>query len=347
MNSNIKSQKRGIINIIFLIFMVAATMYFILKDNEILPLINVMKQVNLGFVVVAVFMMLIYIFCESVNTYFVMNVLECNISLLKCIKYIFVNIYFCSITPSASGGQPFQIFYMQRDNINVSYSSLTVLIVAAIYKLVLLCYVAFILFFNRTLTMQSIGSLKILLIYGIIVNAVLILINIITIFNKKLVSTAVYYISSIMKRLRIVKKADSFIEKANILIDEYVEGGKIVKKNPYLIIKVFIFTFLQITAMFMVPYCIYKAFGLSGIGIIYMISLQAILTISVSSLPLPGAVGPTESGFLVMFKSIFGGKLIIPAMLLSRGISFYLLLVTSGIITFLMNFKTKCQTIDK
>ena len=84
-------------------------------------------------------------------------------------------------------------------------------------------------------------------------------------------------------------------------------------------------TTVQIVALHSVPFWIYKAFGLSGYSLGTVVMLQAVLYISVSALPLPGAVGVSESGFMVIYKTLFPVQILSSAMLVSRGISFYLL----------------------
>ena len=49
-------------------------------------------------------------------------------------------------------------------------------------------------------------------------------------------------------------------------------------------------------------------------------------------LPLPGGMGISESLYLVMFAPIFGESLL-PAMLLSRGISYYAQMLISAVMT--------------
>ena len=53
--------------------------------------------------------------------------------------------------------------------------------------------------------------------------------------------------------------------------------------------------------------------------------LQAVISVAVDMLPLPGGVGVSEGLFMTMFEPVFGEKLL-PGMLLSRGISYYALL---------------------
>ena len=61
-----------------------------------------------------------------------------------------------------------------------------------------------------------------------------------------------------------------------------------------------------------------------------MAALQAMVSLSVGALPLPGAVGVGEGGFLAAFRMLFPSQLLGGAMLLSRGISFYLFVLLTG-----------------
>ena len=77
---------------------------------------------------------------------------------------------------------------------------------------------------------------------------------------------------------------------------------------------------------------VYKAFGLSGYNYIQIFMMQAVLYTTVSSLPLPGAIGVSETIFLKIFEPAFGKRLVSGAMLLSRGITFYLFVIVSLIV---------------
>ena len=96
--------------------------------------------------------------------------------------------------------------------------------------------------------------------------------------------------------------------------------------------KMFLTSLLQLTAYHSVPFWVYLAFGLSGQSAIAVVGLQAVLFLSVSSLPLPGAVGLTEGGFLLLYQTVFPAAILPSAMLLSRTVSFYLILLCCGLV---------------
>ena len=77
----------------------------------------------------------------------------------------------------------------------------------------------------------------------------------------------------------------------------------------------------------------YQAFGLSGQSAVSMVLLYAMISVAVDMLPLPGGMGISETLFLAIFEPIFGPELVLPGMIVCRGISYYTQLLISGIMT--------------
>lgn len=60
--------------------------------------------------------------------------------------------------------------------------------------------------------------------------------------------------------------------------------------------------------------------------------LQAVISVSVDMLPLPGGMGISETLFLTIFTPVFGA-LLLPGMVLSRGLGYYGELLISALFT--------------
>ena len=60
-----------------------------------------------------------------------------DVTLPGCIRYSFVGYFYSGITPSATGGQPAQLYEMCKDGNNASDSTVVLMVVALFYKLVL------------------------------------------------------------------------------------------------------------------------------------------------------------------------------------------------------------------
>lgn len=69
-----------------------------------------------------------------------------------------------------------------------------------------------------------------------------------------------------------------------------------------------------------------------------IIILQGTISVAVGMLPLPGGMGISEQLFLRIFLPVFGSQLLLPGMLLSRGLGYYTELILSALLTIVANF---------
>jgi uncharacterized membrane protein YbhN (UPF0104 family) len=113
-----------------------------------------------------------------------------------------------------------------------------------------------------------------------------------------------------------------------------------MKQNPSIFLKTILTTIVQMLAFYSVIYFVCLALGLNNVSWIGLLSLQAVFSVGLSFLPVPGVVGLTEYGFLTVFSSLFTGDILTTVLVISRTLSFYFLLIVSGLyvgLTFLIN----------
>ena len=96
--------------------------------------------------------------------------------------------------------------------------------------------------------------------------------------------------------------------------------------------------------MFSVVWFTYLAFGLSGESAVTVVLLQAMISVAVDMLPLPGGMGISETLFTAFFTPVFGPELVLPGMIVCRGISYYTQLLISGIMTGVAQFVFRAKS---
>ena len=133
-------------------------------------------------------------------------------------------------------------------------------------------------------------------------------------------------------RLHLVKKKDGRLKKLEDSMDTYRNTAAYLKNNPFVIVKVIGITFIQRMELFAVTWFVYQAFGLHGTGFWEILFLQAVISVSVDMLPLPGGMGISETLFLNIFSPVLGG-LLLPGMVLSRELGYYGELLISAAFT--------------
>ena len=122
------STKTLIRNFMLFIALILLTLWVILKDQSITAITDVLKNVKLTYVYIGIGCMAIYLFLEGINLRRTLRALNEKVSIMQAFKYSLIGFFFSSITPAASGGQPMQIYYMHKDKIAVSNSTLALLI---------------------------------------------------------------------------------------------------------------------------------------------------------------------------------------------------------------------------
>lgn len=332
-NEKKKNFLKKVFNILFFIGIAVLTFWLIFKNNDINKIIFNLSKAKKNYLLLAIFAMFVYIFCEGLNIYRILKNLKDDVSLFQTFKYSLVGFFFSSITPSSTGGQPMQLYFMNKDKLSISHSTLSLLIQLLSFQFMTLVLALIGFAFNYDLLLNKIGNIKYLMFLGITINVIIQTFLIIMIFSKKLGLKLINGICNLLDKMHI-KSASSIKKKSIAQLDEYHECAIYLKNNKIMISKIFLTTLLQLSLYHSVPYFVFKAFGLQGYSIFTFIFLQAVLYISVASLPLPGAMGASEGSFMIIFKLLFPTALLGSAMLISRGISFYLFVIISAILIF-------------
>lgn len=334
----IQSKKNQIIGILIMVAIMGVTTYFIFRKESLSNVIESILSVNPIYIVIGIAMMVVYIMFEGINIWIVLKALGLRTTLRNALGYGFVGFYFSSITPSASGGQPAQVYFMKRDNIPMTKSSLALLVVLFAHQFVIVACAVFGMFVLPKFHHEHIQTNTLLLIYGFLTNGVILLGIFMLIVRPRYVSKIMRFVADLIYKLKIIKNKERLTLKLETSIKNYRDGAVYIRENPRVTIKVVLLTFVQIFFMFAIPYVIYVGFKIRGSSLSDMLFTQTVLNIEVSSLPLPGAVGATESVFLDMFKHFYK-DLVVPGMLLTRISNFYSVLVISGVISFIMYIK--------
>lgn len=348
MNQNM-SAKKIILNGVIFFTIIIITFKVLFHNQDLSQIIRLLKQVDLKFAGIGVLCGVIFVSCEAINIGRALQLFGYKTSKKNCIKYAAAGFFFSSITPSSTGGQPMQLCYMYKDEIKIAHGSLALLLELACYQFVTVMFAIIAYSYNFNFFKKMNGTIQFFLFFGIGINVIILFLVLSSIFSKR-ISNAMF---RILKAL-IQKFKFHHGEKKTLVLEqqfkEYQESAIYIKENKVLIFKMCLTTLIQILAIHSIPYCVYLALGQEGFSYLTVLSLQAVLHITVAALPLPGAVGVSESGFMILYQLLYTKRMIGSALLLSRGISFYLLLIFCGVlllIHYMISIKKEKSTKEK
>ena len=318
---------------ILLLALIALTFYLLLRNQPVSQLLDVLGRVKPGYVVLGLGLMFVFVGCEAMCSKLILGRLGHSLPYRRCLSFSFVGFYVSSITPSATGGQPAQIYYMSKSGVPAAHGALNMMMIAVCYQVTTLLYAAAAAIAMPGILSAMGAGMGLLLLYGGLVMLALTAGMLCFMFLPNAARRLMNGLLNLGVRLRVVRNRAA--------AEEYRSGAAYFRQNAGLAPALLGLNAVQLTALFLVPFVVYKAFGLSGHGVLELVGAQALLTLATSSLPLPGAVGATEGGFVTLFTLFFGASLVTPAVLVSRGISFYAFLLLSGLVTLGVHFAAK------
>ncbi len=320
-----KERKKIVFNVVFFISLIALTYYIIFKDYSINDIINNLKNLNRTYLLISILFMSLYLVVEALNIKVILNSFKEKISLFKMVLYSFVCFLFSAITPGGSGGQPVTIYYMSKEKIKVSHSTLGYLIQLFGYNIS-----SFILGIISAILNPQIFESKLLILF--IVGSLFLLIpislTVVGIFSKSLLKKIIDLLVIILELLKL-KNIESIKTKIYDELKVFNDSSNYIKTHKLEFSKSLVLSFIQITINYSIPYFIFKSFGLSGYSIVFFIQLQAILHNAAISIPLPGAVGITETVFLLVYSNVYPAYLLHSSLIVNRIVTFYLYVVLS------------------
>ena len=143
-----KNTKKMIRSLILFVLLIIITFTVILKNANLMDIVNAVQNVKIEFIIIAIIAMGLYFVCDAINIGRTLKTLNEKSSFWRNLKYSLIGFFFSSITPAASGGQPMQVYYMHKDHIKVANSTLSLLINLTCMQVVTISLALVSLFFN-------------------------------------------------------------------------------------------------------------------------------------------------------------------------------------------------------
>ena len=327
-----KSRKKIIFNGVFLAVVFALTIYGVFHGEDLSSMMDAIHRADKRWLIPGIALVAFFIWGESIIIWYMMRSSGIQLKKRTCFLFSSVGFFFSCITPSASGGQPMQIYYMKKEKISIPVSTVILMIVTITYKLVLVVIGIGIAIFGRGFLHKYLEGILPVFYLGLALNIFCVTFMTILVFHPLLAKAIMVKGMKLLERLHLVKKKDGRLKKLEDSMDTYRNTAAYLKNNPFVIVKVIGITFIQRMALFAVTWFVYRSFSLSGTGFWTVLFLQAVISVSVDMLPLPGGMGISETLFLTIFTPVFG-TLLLPGMVLSRGLGYYGELLISALFT--------------
>ena len=326
---NEKGVKRLVLNAGIFAAAMILTFLCVFWKQDLEKIMGAVRKMPAEYLAAALFLAVLFVAAEGLMIWYLLRGIGERTALLRCISYSFIGFFFSGLTPSATGGQPMQLYYMKRDGNALSASSVVLMTVAVIYKLVLvLIGIAALVFWQKPLRVYLEEYFPLFLL-GLALNTLLVAILLAVMLAPATMKRIISGIEGLLVRMRILPESGTRQEKTAQFIDGYQGAVRFLLAHKGKVLAVCLFTFVQRASVFVLTWIIYLGFSLEGKDGLTIMLLQASVYIAVDMLPVPGAQGITEVMYRGVFGGIFTGEYLMPSLYVTRGINFYFVLVVS------------------
>lgn len=316
-------MKNKTLNLSLLILALSLVLYFTLKDN-FSSIMHELSKVNILIFALAIFVFILSLMIKSVSLQIFIKEHKKNYSFKSAFCLTLIGQFLNGITPFSTGGQPFQVYLLKKDGHRISDSTSAMVKDSIAYQVALLIMGIFSITLNLVLKTIPINSrLTPLIIIGFIINIMVLLFLFMIIRMRKTTLSLINKLLFILNKIR-KKNTDQLKKRIEKGLDNFYNCYAELRKNKKQFIITVLTNVINLTLLYMIPYIIFKSLNTNTFDIMRSIMLTSFVMLMGNFVPIPGATGGIEYGFIKFF-GIFNINIsvISGAMLLWRFVTYF------------------------
>lgn len=314
-----------------------------LLDPSIADMGDAWAQISPLWLAAALLCAALYWVFDGTTHYFTSRAMHCRQSWPGSFLTSMVGIFYNAVTPFAMGGQPMQVLQMRKQGISTGAASSLLVLKFLAWQVVTTILGTIGLILYGHIVMDS-TAMTVLFVIGYVLNAGCLVLAVLALVLHDWLARCGKAILRMLARIRLIKKPQT-LEKYNAhwdhFLQDYRQATRFALDNWKNMLPILLFAALTAAATFSITYCVYRGLGLQEEGYATVLLMQALLTVSVSYIPLPGASVASEGGFYIIFAQLFPGAYRFAGVLLWRAFTYYANIIFGLVAVVLDGFITK------
>lgn len=300
-----KKSTRSKLNVGIVIFsavFILLTVFFVDGPEKILQTV---EKLNVRYLIMALLTVTLSWFFEACALQKLVHVRAHSIRLGEAFRATTTGILFNQLTPLSSGGQPMEIYVLSQMGIPVGLGMSAAMMLTLIYHLYIFLFGAVTIATFYAFQGATLARVAPFLWAGYILNLFTTGVFIAIIVSEKKTLALLKKLVHWAKKLRIIRDEEKAFTKVSNEMQSFNDAFRFLRQEGLgRVIIAGIYYFLALTALYIVPYWVFRSFGMR-----YPVHLVIMGTIAVafvtSYIPLPGASLGAEGGFYFIFSYFF------------------------------------------
>lgn len=323
-------KKNTIRNTLILLIIAAIVTYFVMKDDY-QSIVDNLILANKWLILLCIIIVFLYWFLRALSLYIIVKRYKKRIRFKVIMHQTLITQFFNGVTPFATGGEPMQVYMLTKSGVKVANATNIIIQEFIMYQIALIFMGILALGLNFKFNVCSVSPvLGNLIVLGFIINIIIGLVLLFVSFSKKFSKFIVNICLKIGIKIKLIKDVEKTTESWNEKLEDYNESGTMLKNNKSLFFTCVLINFLSLLIFYLIPFFIFMSMGYN-VGIIEVIVSSAFILIIGNFVPIPGGSGGIEFGFLEFFKAFLPQGPLKSALIIWRGITYYLGIIIGGV----------------
>ncbi len=341
-------MKHKWLNILIILAITVGFLWFVLKDN-FNQVVETLFSSNIGWILVALLCFCVYMVFDTLSTYGIIRIYKKDTTFKFALYLGLINKFFCGITPLSTGGQPMQIYELKKKGVPVSTGANIEVQAYMMFQIALMILAILSVIFDGIFHFfQYVPVLQQMMVAGFVINLVILLILLFISFSKNFNRTVAGGIIGFLAKFGLIKNKKAKIEKWNNACQNYYENGQALLRNKKVFARGVAYQIIALTTYYLLPIFIAFAIGCAdNLNVINVFAASSYVFVMGCYVPIPGASGGMEAGFMGFFGNFVDGSALSVFVLLWRGITYYLPMIAGAIAFNIYNSKGVYKEIEK
>ena len=234
-----------------------------------------------------------------------------------------VGVLYSAITPSATGGQPMQVLTLRKQGVETGTATSVIVLKTVLYQIAITLCALLMVIWELPFFQQNVSKFSFIVLFALLISVAFIVGLIFFMVNQSFTRKAGHGIVNLLGKMRLCRDPQKLHDKLDAQFEQFFVSTGALAGSWKRCVATLLLTLCQLISFFLVPYCVYRSFGLSGQPMIQLFAAATFVYLASMFVPVPGASGGAEGSFYLFFDPFFPDGRIATAMLIWRLITYY------------------------
>ena len=269
-----RQARNTLLNAALILGTFALVLFLTIRSGEIVIAWKAMRSVNPFWAAAAICSFCAFAFGEGFIMFIFFKQQRVKVKLGTAILAGLIGMFYSAITPSATGGQPMQVFALKKRDISPGITSSALAVKFFNFQFALLSLGALMWIVHPAIVETNVDKIRWIVLVGFLLNGLTVAGVLLLAINKNIVRAIIVFLARSAYKLHIIKDLERTSSRADAALNDFHASVDMLKQHPIQMLVLLALSFAHVTAYISVIYCLYRAFGLTVYAYDELVTLQ-------------------------------------------------------------------------